>query len=386
MRTAQPFSFHFLNKDDKMIYFDNSATTPIFPEVIEKMTEGMKIFGNPSSRHTLGLEASKELAHARESVARLMSADSGEIYFTSGGTESDNIAIFGGANIKKGRRVVTTAIEHPAVLRCFEELERRGFEAVYVKPQRDGSVRAEDILSCINKDTSLVSVMHVNNETGAVMPVESLGRAIKEIAPRALFHTDAVQSFGHIPFKPSWWGIDIASVSAHKLHGPKGTGALYVRKGVSLKTSIFGGGQEKGLRSGTENTVSVMGFGRACELIDCEIGMKKAVSIKEYLKKELLSTDGAVLNGGGENESPYILNISFGKIRSEIMLNALSNEKIYVSSGSACSSGSRKSHVLSEMGAYGDSAIRFSFSCQNTLREAEITAETIKRIEKELRR
>ncbi len=369
-----------------MIYFDNSATTPLAPEVVDAVVNYMNTsFGNPSSRHALGLEAEKIVSSARTQVAKAMGVSADEIYFTSGGTESDNIAILGAANIKKGKRIVTTSVEHPAVLSAMDYLEQNGFDVVRVKPNADGGISPDDILKNVTKDTCLVSIMHVNNETGAIFPVDKIGAVIKKIAPRCIFHVDAVQSFGHIPFKPSAWGIDAASISSHKIHGPKGIGALYVKKGVTLKPSVFGGGQEKGIRSGTENVGAICGFGVAASLIDLN-DAKKVLEIKNTLKNALLEIGGTVLNGS-ENSSPYVLNISFGDIRSEIMLNALSNEEIYVSSGSACASGSHKSHVLTEMNApKPDSAIRFSLSRYNTVSEAQIVIDKIKTIEKGLRR
>ena len=369
-----------------MIYFDNSATTPPAAEVIDTITEYMKqSFGNPSSRHALGLQAEKIVSGARKHLAAALSCSEGEVYFTSGGTESDNIAILGAANIKKGKKIITTSVEHPAVLRCMDYLEAQGFQIVKIKPQKDGSVKFSDIADAITPDTVLLSIMHVNNETGAVMPIEKIGGVLKRIAPRSLFHVDAVQSFGHIPVKPSAWGIDLLSVSSHKIHGPKGVGALYIKKGTTLKPSVFGGGQEKNIRSGTENVGGIAGFGKACELIDFSHNVK-VEEIKEYLKENLLKIDGAVYNGGGTAESPYVLNISFGKIRSEIMLNALSNEGIYVSSGSACASGSHGSHVLAEMEVpLPDSAIRFSLSRYNTMDEAKTVVEKITEIAKNLR-
>lgn len=370
-----------------MIYFDNSATTPPAPEVIEVVTNYMKTsFGNPSSRHALGLEAEKIVTDARRKVASALSVSPDEVYFTSGGTEGDNIAILGAANIKKGKRIVTTAIEHPAVLRTMDYLESQGFDVIRISPRQDGTIDLADIVAQITPDTCLVSIMHVNNETGAVMPVDKLGAIIKRIAPRALFHVDAVQSFGHVPFKPASWGVDMASVSSHKIHGPKGIGALYIRKGVTLKPSVFGGGQEKNIRSGTENVGAIAGFGAACSLIDLSDSIEVA-KIKAYLLENLMKIDGAVYNGGGQGESPYILNISFGDIRSEIMLNTLSNQEIYVSSGSACASGAHGSHVLDAMNVpKPDSAIRFSLSRYNTLDEARMTVEKIIEAEKGLRR
>lgn len=368
-----------------MIYFDNSATTPLAPEVVDTITEYMKTsFGNPSSRHALGLEAEKLVTEARRKVATALSVSPDEIYFTSGGTQADNIAILGAANIKKGKRIITTSVEHPAVLETVKHLETQGFDVVRIKAQQDGTVKLTDILDAITPDTVLVSVMHVNNETGAVMPIEKIGGVLKRIAPRALFHVDAVQSFGHIAVKPSSWGIDLMSISSHKIHGPKGVGALYIKKGTTLKPSVFGGGQEKNIVSGTENVGAIVGFGKACELINLS-DSEKVREFKNYLRENLLEIDGSVHNGGSANESPYILNISFGKIRSEIMLNALSNEGIYVSSGSACARGAHTSGVLLEMGApLPDSAIRFSLSRYNTMEEAKIVVEKVVEISKNL--
>ena len=368
-----------------MIYFDNSATTPPAAEVVDTITEYMKTsFGNPSSRHALGLEAEKIVADARRKVANALSVTPDEIYFTSGGTQADNVAILGAANIKKGKRVITTAVEHPAVLETVKHLESQGFDVVRIKPQKDGSVKLTDILDAITPDTVLVSIMHVNNETGAVMPIQKIGAVLKRIAPRALFHVDAVQSFGHIAVKPSAWGIDLMSISSHKIHGPKGMGALYIKKGTTLKPSVFGGGQEKNIVSGTENVGAIAGFGKACELINLA-DSENVRKIKEYLKENLLKIDGTVHNGGGAEESPYILNISFGKIRSEIMLNALSNEGIYVSSGSACARGAHTSGVLIEMDSpLPDSAIRFSLSRYNTMEEAEEVAKKVSEIAKNI--
>ncbi len=368
-----------------MIYFDNSATTPPAPSVVRAFAEcAVQSFGNPSSRHFLGLEAAKRLSAARKTVAKALGVLPEEVYFTSGGTESDNLAMLGAANIKKGRRIVTTAIEHPAVLNCAKHLQSRGFEVVYVKPDAHGGISVEDILSAVNEDTCLVSIMHVNNETGAVLPIDKLKAAISRIAPRAHFHTDAVQSFGHILFKPSAWGIDSAAISAHKIHGPKGVGVLYLRRGVHLAQTVFGGGQEKGVRSGTENVGAIYALAEACSLINLKDG-ERARAIKEILRSGLLK-EGCVLNGD-DNSSPYILNMSFPGIRSEIMLNALSNAEICVSGGSACAAGAHGSHVLAAMGAqYADSAVRFSFSRFNTEAEAHTALAEIIKIKKELSR
>ncbi len=369
-----------------MIYFDNSATT--FPDaaVITEVCRCMgTVLGNPSSRHRLGMEAEKELTDCRKRLAKIMGVFPEEIYFTSGGTESDNIAVMGGANIKKGRRVVTTAVEHPAVLECMKRLEEQGFDVVYLKPQRDGVVPLASFRQAITPDTCLVSVMAVNNETGAIMPVDKIKPILSRTAPRAILHVDAVQAFGHIPMNISKWGIDALSVSSHKIHGPRGVGALYVRKGVTLKTPVLGGGQEKGLRSGTENIAGIAGFTMAAEMLSPNDAEHMAM-LKARLKDGLLAIPGTVHNGG-ENEAPHILNISFEGIRSEIMLNYLNARRIYVSSGSACASTKGGSHVLKAMGAeLADNAIRFSISRYNTEKEVEAVITAAKEGAAELRR
>lgn len=356
-----------------MIYLDNSATTMPAPEVTEAVYEFTKsTFGNPSSLHAEGRRALHALCDARRTLAAYLCCGEEEVYFTSGGTEADNIAVLGAANIKKGNRIVTTAIEHPAVLRCMEQLEERGFEVIRIMPERDGSIDADKVTDAVNDRTCLVSVMHVNNETGAIVDVEKIAAGAKKKARRVLVHTDAVQSFGHIETKPHLLGVDLMSISGHKIHAPKGTGVLFVRKGVNdLKSPVYGGGQERNIRSGTENTYAVHGLARAVELIDLKCG-EEAARLREKLKNSLLSYDGTEYNGG-ENVSPYILNISFLGVRSEVMLNALDKCGICVSSASACAGGRGRSHVLEAMGArHADNAIRFSMSRYTT--EAEIDA------------
>lgn len=370
-----------------MIYLDNSATTMPAPEVIEAVYEFTKsTFGNPSSLHGEGRRALHALKDARKAVASYMGCGEDEIYFTSGGTEADNIAILGAANIKKGSRIVTTAIEHPAVLRTTEHLEERGFEVIKIMPERDGSIDADKVIEAVNDKTCLVSVMHVNNETGAVMDIAKIAAEAKKRAPRALVHTDAVQSFGHIETKPHILGVDLMSASGHKIHGPKGTGILFVRKGVNdLKSPIFGGGQEKGIRSGTENTYAIHGLAKAVELIDLKCG-EEVARLRKKLKDSLLAYDKTEYNGG-ENVSPYILNISFIGVRSEVMLNALDSRGICVSSASACAGGKGKSHVLTAMGVkHADNAIRFSMSRYTTEEEIDTTVAAVGDILKMFRR
>ena len=355
-----------------MIYLDNSATTKPCPEAVRAVSDTLiNNFGNPSSRYGLGLDAEKLLKESRAAVASSLNAEMKNIIFTSGGTESDNLAILGGANIKKGSHAVTTAIEHPAVLNAFSELEKRGFSVTYLKPDPDGVVSAESVINAVDDKTSFVSVMHVNNETGAVMPIEKLAPLIKRKAPRAYFHVDAVQSYGKIPLYPKKWGIDLLSVSSHKVHGPKGVGALYKADGVTLHPTIFGGGQENDLRSGTENMPGIAGFAAAARLIDPMSHYEKMSALKKEFAEKLLALPGVELNGSLERSVPYILNVSFVGIRSEIMLNALSEDSVFVSAGSACAKGTGKANAaLRAQGApHADNAIRFSFSRDTTIEE-----------------
>lgn len=363
-----------------LIYLDNSATTKPSESAVKASIRMMEEeFGNPSSRYTLGLSSERILNEARASVAASLHTNAKNIIFTSGGTESDNLAIIGGANIKAGKRIVTTAIEHDAVKNAFMHLEALGFEVVFVAPEEDGSVKAEKILAAVSDKTSLVSVMHVNNETGAILPIEKLAPMIKRKAPRALFHVDAVQSYGKIDLSPSRWGIDLMTVSSHKVHGPKGVGALYKSdKVTSLKPIVFGGGQEGNIRSGTENMVGIAGFGAAAAEINPDEHYERMAKLKKDFAEKLLALPDVYLNGGLINSSPYILNVSFKGIRSEIMLNALSEEGIYVSSGSACAKGAKGSSTLAAMNVpYPDNAIRFSFSKHTSAEELYITYQTI---------
>lgn len=370
-----------------MIYLDNSATTRIAPEVIEKMNECMEnCWGNPSSTHAAGREAGKILLAARKTIAQYLGVNEGEIYFTSGGTESDNIAILGAANIKKGKRIVTTQIEHHAVLKTMEHLETLGFEVVKIAPEKDGSIDIEKVIDAVDDKTCLVSVMHVNNETGTIVDISRIAKGAKSKNPRVTVHTDAVQSFGHIETKPYTLGVDMMSISSHKIHGPKGLGVLFIKKGINdLKKSVFGGGQEKDIRSGTENTYAIAGFGKAVELISLDDG-KNVAALREKMKNALLNL-GRVHYNGGENVSDYILNMSFEGVRSEVMLNALDSKGICVSSASACAGGKHKSYVLEAMGAkFADNAIRFSFSRYTTEEEIDTTVEAIAEILRLFRR
>ena len=362
-----------------MIYFDNSATTKPCKAAVSAACRGLsESFGNPSSGHPEGIKAAGELRAARQTLAMALRVEPKNIYFTSGGTASDNIAIFGGAKYGVGSHVVTTAIEHDAVLGCFKALEERGFSVTYVKPREDGNIHIEDISAALRENTSLVSIMTVNNETGAISPIDKIKIEMLKVCPRALLHTDAVQAFGKHELFPEKWGVDMLSLSGHKMHAPKGVGALYIREGVSLNPFIYGGGQEGGVFSGTENLPAIMGLAAACDEID--LNCKTVREINAYLRGELISIKNAEINSP-KDASPYVLNVSFPNIPSEVILNALAGEGICASAGSACAANkSGESHVLKAMGKSPKSAIRFSFSRYNTMDEAKKVAEYLKKI------
>lgn len=359
-----------------MIYLDNSATTKVCPEAVRAVTEAMtENYGNPSSGHTLGRAAGELLVSSRDKIAKALGALREEIYFTSGGTEADNWAIINGAkhNSRVGKHVITTAVEHDAVLKSMKELERLGFEVEYIKPDADGNIPAQRFTDAIRPDTALISVMLVNNETGCVFPVTEIARAIKLKKSRALLHVDAVQGFLKIPFKTKALGADMISISSHKVHGPKGVGALYIKKGLHLPPLIFGGGQENGYRSGTEGLPAIAGFAAAVDSGFKKLGENSAhmAELKEQLK-QLLSDNlpECVMIGAGT--APHILSLSMPGYKSEVMMNFLDAQGICVSKGSACKRGKR-SHVLEAMGLANDvmdGSLRVSLSHENT--DAEI--------------
>ena len=368
---------------DDEIYLDNSATTEVCPEAIRKMVELLSSnYGNPSSLHGMGFAAEKELTAAREIVAKAIGAKPAEITFTSGGTEADNLAIFGAVEAKKynGNKIVTTAIEHPAVLRCMDELERQGYEVVRIPPVPDGRIDPEAVADAIDENTILVSMMLVNNETGAILPIEAAAKAIALKESPALLHVDAVQAFGKIPIKVKKMKIDLLSVSAHKIHGPKGVGALYVRDGLHIKPLLFGGGQEKNLRPGTEALPAIGGFGAAIKALPAiEDSRKRMEILSDYCKERLSAIPGIVLNSPDDG-LPNIVNFSTCKVRSETMIHFLSEHKIYVSGGSACSGG-KESHVLTAMKLPRSvilSSIRVSFSMETVEQEIDALVDTVK--------
>ena len=374
------------------IYLDNSATTRTFDEVTEYMTHIMKdIYGNPSSRHTLGISAEAEVKKSLERLARIMKVDTGNILFTSGGTESDNLAIIGGAmaNKREGMHLITTKTEHPAVLETMKFLEEQGFSVTYLDVGTDGRVNPDDLKASLTDETILVSIMNVNNEIGSVNDIREIGAIIKDYKPSILFHTDAVQSFGNFKINPKSCKIDMMSVSGHKIHGPKGVGILYVADKVKLHPLMLGGGQQKGLRSGTENVPGIAGIGLASELIykDFDEKTDKLYELKRYFIEELIKLPGVYVNGIPQNAftdeamirmtAPHIISASFDLIRAEVLLHALEAKGIYVSSGSACSS--NKPSVSATLQAIGldrkllDSTLRFSMSHSTTREDIDTT-------------
>lgn len=356
-----------------MIYLDNSATTKpekaVADAVYEALTDG---FGNASSFHKIGLNANLQVRKARDILAKALSCQSEELVFTSGGTEANNLAVFGAveANKRRGKRIVTTAIEHESVLQSVDELEKQGFEVVRLMPDKFGRIDEQQIFDAVNADTILVTMMYVNNEVGSILPVKSIKKAVKRANAPALIHIDCVQAFGKLEVKPAKLGADLLTVTAHKIHGPKGIGALYIRKGVRILPRTFGGEQERKIRPGTESVPLIAGFGKAVELIpDLK---KQSQAIKElnaYAKEQLLKIDGVGINSG-DDASDYIINVFIPSfMTSQTIVQHLSSEYgICVSNGSACAKG-KKSHVLTAMrlnDSVIDKSIRVSFSRDNT--------------------
>ena len=372
-----------------MIYFDNAATTRALDEVADKVKYMLlEDFGNPSSQNMAGVNAENEVIKARKIIAASINAEPDEIYFTSGGTESDNWAIFGTAKgyIRSGKHMITTAIEHPAVLQPMRELEKNGWDITILGVDEKGYINIDELKAAIREDTVLVSTILINNETGTIQNAEEISKAIKSVNPHTLYHVDAVQAYGKYPINVKKMGIDMLSVSGHKVHGPKGVGFFYMKKGLKVKPIIFGGGHERGQRSGTENTPSIVGLAEAVKIDMAE--MDKAVEHVKLVKKTLAegilnSIPMTYINGPSiEEGSPYVLNIGFEGLRSEVLLHSLEEKEIYVSAGSACNSKKKgASTVLSALGIDEkriEGAIRFSFCRYNTVEEAEQCIEILK--------
>jgi len=367
------------------IYLDNAATTRVAPQVLEQIVDCYETdFGNPSSSHSFGLDAAELVGRSRRTLARLLSCRPEELVFTSGGSEANNLAIFGAAQATRKRRLVVSAIEHPAVLEAARELENRGFSVGVAPVDSFGIVDEERLLELVDDDTFLVSVMHANNEIGTVQPVERLARLVKRKGPEILFHTDAVQYFGKEKLDLADGAIDLLSIAGHKFHGPKGVGALYVRSGLRLKPLVWGGGQEGGLRAGTENVPGVVGLARAATLM-CDnleanrLKMARVIGIIADALKE--AVPGIIFNGHPEHRLPNILNVSIPGLSSQNLMTFLEEEGVIVSAGSAChSTASKVSHVLRAIGQGGGESmatIRVSASIFNTVEEGAEAAHSI---------
>lgn len=349
------------------IYLDNSATTKVCPEAVNEMTETLThSWGNPSSLHKKGVEASRVLENARLRLARAFSCSPDEVYFTSSGTTANNTAIFGAvyANRRRGNRIVTSSIEHPSVNEAMKRLEEQGFEVIRLRPDKFGRFSLNDLYSVINKNTILVSIMMVNNELGTINPVQNIKTAVIRSGAPALIHVDAVQAFGKIHVKPSKIGADLISVSSHKIHGPKGAGALYIRKGVRIKPYVVGGGQENGVYSGTEAMPNIAGFGAAAaQLGDIDASLEKVRGVRDRFIEKVTRIPGVYINSPSDS-LPYIINMSVTGLPSQTIVNSLSERGIYISAGSACKRG-HDSEVLKAIGLPSDrthSAIRISMS------------------------
>lgn len=372
-------------------YLDNSATTKPCEKSIQNINIALsQDWGNPSSLYDLGFRAQLLVDDTRKSVAALLHCREDEVFFTGSGTEGNNTAILGTAasRKKRGNRIVTTAIEHPSILETVKRLEEGGFEVIYLKPQANGVVSIDDLKNAINKNTILVSIMLINNETGAIQPVKEAAQIIKQSGAPALLHCDGIQAFGKTPLNLSELGVDLFTASGHKIHGPKGIGILYIKKGITIKPLLTGGGQEKNMRSGTESVPLIYGLNGALqELGNIKEKLKKQKELWLYAKDVLLDT-GIVTINSSDNVLPYILNISVEGYRSETLLHFLESQGVYVSSGSACAKGVG-SYVLNEMGFSKqrvDSALRISFSRYNTKEDVEVLKTALITATQKLRR
>lgn len=379
------------------IYFDNSATTRCYDCVKEIVVKTlMEDFGNPSSMHQKGVEGENYLKEAASIIAKVLKVNEKEIFFTSGGTESNNWALIGGAmaNKRAGNHIITTAIEHPAVSEPIRFLEEQGFRVTRLGVDADGVISLDELESALTEDTILVSTMYVNNEMGAVQPVEAIARLVHQKCPRALYHVDAIQAFGKYEIYPKRTGIDLMSASGHKVHGPKGVGLLYMNEKAKVSPIILGGGQQRGMRSGTDNVSAIAGFGQAVKEIYKNRSEKNAYlyELKKYMIGRLSELDNVVIHGSREDtkSAPHIINVSFVGVGSEVMLHTLEDRQIYVSAGSACSTHKRaRSSTLTAIGAAAaqmDSAVRFSFTEENTKEEVDTVIDILKQVLPMLRR
>lgn len=371
-------------------YFDNSATTAPCSEAVSAVSDALvNCWGNPSSLHTSGNRAKELLDSSRADIAKRLGCLPEEIYFTSGGTETNNLAVIGAAHKMRrmGKRIVSTSVEHPSVDEALNILESEGFEVIKLKVDGYGRINEKDLYAAVNSNTILITMMLVNNEVGTIMPVEAAKRAALMARSPALIHCDAVQAFGKMPIKPSALGVDLMTVSSHKIHGPKGVGAIYIRKGVRINPRAFGGSQESKIRPGTEPMPAIAGFAAAARALpDPKRELEHISALRDYMVTKLLEIDGVVINSPPD-ALPYVTNVSVLGIKSEPMLNFLSDRGIYVSAGSACSKG-KKSHVLMQMGLDHkrlDSPLRISFSRFTTVQEIDALILGIKDAKKVIR-
>lgn len=375
-------------------YMDNAATTPVLPEVRDIMIKVMETdFGNPSSKHTKGMIAERYITEAKNIISSLLKCEPKEIVFTSGGTESNNMALIGTAiaNRRAGKHVITTRIEHASIHEPMAYLEEMGYEVTYLSVDNNGRVLPDDLKEAVRDDTVLVSIMYVNNEMGSVQDIKKLCDIVKKKNPKTLFHVDAIQAFGKYKIIPKRLGIDMLSVSGHKINGPKGSGFIYIKDKTKIRPIIWGGGQQKGMRSGTENVPAIAGLGMAAEIMykNHSEKIERLYSLKKRMADGMKKIDGAVVNGLDgidiEETAPHILSVSFNGIKSEVMLHALAQKGVYVSSGSACSSNHPElSGTLKAIGVSDellDSTLRYSFSMLTTEEEIDyalkVTAEVL---------
>jgi len=372
------------------IYFDNSATTPVCPAAADRLREVMcHAYGNPSSLHQLGFEASRILEESRSVVAAAFGADSSEVIFTGSGSESNNLALLGAALSKKraGKRIVSSAIEHPSVTRTLTHLEAQGFEVVRLAPDVHGNITKEQLFEAVNNDTVLVSLALVNNELGSLLPVSDIAAAVKQSGSNALIHCDAVQAFGKMPLSVSALRVDLLSVSAHKAFGPKGVGALYIKKGITLSPVLFGGSQERNLRPGTQNLPAIAGFAAALESLPPREQISLQLKALSAALRQRLSAMDRVVFHSDTNAFPSIVNFSMLGFKSEVLLHFLSQKGIFVSNGAACAKG-KPSEILTACGIPAEqiqSALRVSFSYKNTLNEVFALCEALAEAQNTLR-
>lgn len=377
-------------------YFDNSATTRVLDSVKDIVVKAMtEDYGNAAAKHRKGVEAERYIKEARAEIAKTLKVQDKEILFTSGGSESNNMALIGTAlaNHRAGKHIISTGVEHPSVYNPLTYLEEQGFEVTFLPVDKNGHISLEQLEQTVRPDTILVSVMYVNNEVGAVEPVEEISRIVKAKNPDTLFHVDAIQAYGKYVIRPKKQGIDLLSVSGHKIHGPKGVGFLYIKSGVKIKPLIYGGGQQSGMRSGTENVPGVAGLGVAAREMykDHEEKVRRVTELKDYMTDRLGEIEGAVINSKkGAESAPQIVSVSFKGVRSEVLLHALEDRGIYVSSGSACSSHHPGiSGTLKGIGVQPqllDATIRISFGIFNTREEIDYCIDALKELLPVLRR